>query len=106
MNRLTSPRAGRPLKARVSAVAVYRGSASAALYRGCAPLSGQRRKAVPHCAAAAAAAISAGLVVVPERPPVGSALITLAAHRIRARRGGDRGLTGTGHGFRDQAAAV
>jgi len=59
MNWLTSPRASLPLKARVSVVAVYRGSASAALYRGWAPLSGQRRNAVPHCAATAPAASTA-----------------------------------------------
>ena len=69
MNRLTSPRAGRPLKARVSVVAVYRGSASAALYDGWAPLSGQRKKAVPHWAATAPAASTARSWRGPMMPP-------------------------------------
>jgi hypothetical protein len=56
MNWLTSPRAGLPVNARVTAVPVNAGSARAALCTGCAPLSGQRRKAVPHWTATAPAA--------------------------------------------------
>src|SRR5215469_15461406 len=58
-NRLTSARAGRPLKARVTPVAVNRGSASAALCSGWAPLSGQRRNAATSGRSLSAPATSA-----------------------------------------------
>lgn len=67
MNWLTRQRARRPLNARVIAV-VKRGSTRAASCTGLAPLSGQRRKAVPNWAAAAPAARTAATPRGPAMP--------------------------------------
>jgi Mg-chelatase subunit ChlD len=52
------------------------------------------------------AVVSAGRVVVRERPPVGASLMTLDAQYVGACRGRDRRLIGTGHRDRDQAARI
>ena len=62
MKRLTTPRAKRPVNARVSAVGSL--ASSAARWAGDVPASGVRMNAVPSCAAAAPAASTAAI----ERP--------------------------------------
>ena len=52
------------------------------------------------------AVVSPGLVVVHERAPVRAGLVTLDAERVRARRGGQDRLAGTGHGDHDEGPGV
>src|SRR5215469_11459388 len=89
-NRLTSARAGRPLKARVTAVAVNRGSASAALCSGWAPLSAQRRNAVPTETAAAPVPSAAATPAASAMPP--AAMSGRRTSATSARRSSSAGL--------------
>ena len=69
MNRLRSPRAYRPVNARVTTVSVKCGSCKAARWTGLVPASWASRNAVPSCAATAPALITPFTSSDVARPP-------------------------------------
>ena len=79
MKPLTSPRARRPLKARVIAVPVKAASPSASLCTAGAPLSGHRSRAVPTWAAAAPARTTAATAAPVMIPPAAMSGIDTSA---------------------------
>ena len=89
MKSFSSPRAGRPVKARVSTVVVRAGSASAARCVADAPLSSVRNKTVPTIAACAPARSTAAICADVDRPPAamigsGTAAATWATNSVIA----------------------
>src|SRR5438270_513086 len=127
MNRLTIPRAGLPVNARVTAVGAW--LAIAFRWTADVPASGHRRNAVPIWPALAPAASDAArgdqrkreprsdqleqsdqpvgrLVVVRSRAPVASGLVSLHHEAVRARLGRLARLGRGGHRHEDRGPAV